>query len=136
MRPRRTCPSCGAARVVPISYGEPTALAMRAAELGLVLTWGCVMHGDLPRWACLGVRAPVGPARRRSRQVRPLSPLPSIHEGHERDRLELVPHCAHRSHRVSRGVRETAPSRPARKEHRRRPGAAARRVLADSLEVV
>lgn len=50
---KRTCPICGAERVVPIVYGEPTPAARRAAELGFLLTWGCVMHGDLPRWACL-----------------------------------------------------------------------------------
>jgi hypothetical protein len=53
VRHRRTCPSCGAAHVVPISYGEPTALAMRAAELGLLITCGCLIYDELPRWACL-----------------------------------------------------------------------------------
>jgi hypothetical protein len=38
---------------VPISYGEPTALAMRAAALELLMTWGCLVHDELPRWACL-----------------------------------------------------------------------------------
>jgi hypothetical protein len=38
---------------VPISYGEPTALAIRAAELGLLMTWGYLVYDDLPRWACL-----------------------------------------------------------------------------------
>jgi hypothetical protein len=33
-RPVRTCPICGAARSVPIVYGEPTAATMRAASLG------------------------------------------------------------------------------------------------------
>ena len=49
----RICPSCGSGHVVPIVYGEPKPVAARAAELGLVMTWGCVMHSDLPRWACL-----------------------------------------------------------------------------------
>ena len=52
MKPH-TCPSCGAARVVPIVYGEPKPATVRAAALELLLTWGCVMHSDLPRWACL-----------------------------------------------------------------------------------
>jgi len=26
---------------------------MRAAELGLLMTWGCLRYDDLPRWACL-----------------------------------------------------------------------------------
>jgi len=39
--------------VVPIVYGEPKPAAMHAAELGLLLTWGCLVYDDLPRWACL-----------------------------------------------------------------------------------
>lgn len=49
----RTCLNCGAQRVVPIVYGEPKPATMRAAELGLLITWGCVLHDDLPQWACL-----------------------------------------------------------------------------------
>jgi len=39
--------------VVPISYGEPKPTTMLAAELGLLMTWGCLVYDDLPRWACL-----------------------------------------------------------------------------------
>jgi hypothetical protein len=39
--------------VVPILYGEPKPLAVRAADLGLLLTWGCLVYDELPRWACL-----------------------------------------------------------------------------------
>jgi len=53
MAVKRTCPNCGAARVVPIVYGEPKPATMRAAELGLLLTWGCLVYDELPRWACL-----------------------------------------------------------------------------------
>jgi len=50
---RRKCPNCGAARVVPIVYGEPKPTTTRAAELGLLMTWGCLVYDELPRWACL-----------------------------------------------------------------------------------
>jgi hypothetical protein len=40
--------------VVPIVYAEPKPAALRAAELGLLLTWSCLVYDDLPRWACLG----------------------------------------------------------------------------------
>jgi len=53
MRTLRTCPSCGAARVVPIVYDEPKAATVRAAELGFLRTWGCLVYDDLPRWAWL-----------------------------------------------------------------------------------
>lgn len=53
MRARRSCPSCGAASVVPIVYGEPTPAATRAADLGLLMTRGCLVYDDLPRCACL-----------------------------------------------------------------------------------
>lgn len=53
MASRRTCPTCGASRVVPIAYGEPKPMTVRAAELELLVTWGCVVYDDLPRWACL-----------------------------------------------------------------------------------
>jgi len=39
--------------VVPIVYGEPKPAAMRAAALGLLMTWGCLVYDELPRWACL-----------------------------------------------------------------------------------
>jgi len=53
MRAGRSCPSCGAASVVPIVYGEPKSATVRAAELGLLITWGCLVYDELPRWACL-----------------------------------------------------------------------------------
>lgn len=49
---RRACPSCGAHRVVPVVYGEPVSATIRAAELGLLVTWGCVTDGSFPRWSC------------------------------------------------------------------------------------
>ena len=52
MAARRTCPSCGAARAVPIVYGYPVPVTMVGAELGLLLTWGCLVGDDLPRWSC------------------------------------------------------------------------------------
>jgi hypothetical protein len=82
----RSCPSCGADRVVPISYGEPTPMALRAAELGLLLTWGCLVYDDLPRWACVACEhrwgrlddgearlwdAAIGWAMRRARTTQP-----------------------------------------------------------------
>ena len=51
--PRRQCPLCGGRRVVPIVYGEPVPATMRAAELGLLLTWGCLVDGAFPRWSCV-----------------------------------------------------------------------------------
>jgi hypothetical protein len=38
---------------VPIVYGEPKPAAMRAAELGFLLTWGCLVYDELARSACL-----------------------------------------------------------------------------------
>jgi len=38
---------------MPIVYGEPKPATTRAAELGLLLTWGCLVYDELPRWACL-----------------------------------------------------------------------------------
>lgn len=49
----RSCPSCGAARVAPIVCSEPKPVVARAATLELLLTWGRVVHSDLPRWAYL-----------------------------------------------------------------------------------
>jgi hypothetical protein len=62
---RRPCPSCGASRVVPIVYGEPTPTAVRAGrtraphDLGMRDTQGPPAMG-LPR-----LQPPMGAARRR-----------------------------------------------------------------------
>ncbi len=49
MAARRTGPRCGGARVVPIVYGMPVSATMRAAELGLLKTSGCLVYPALPR---------------------------------------------------------------------------------------
>lgn len=49
----RACPQCGARRIVPIVYGEPVPATVRAAELGLLLTWGCIVAPEFPRWSCV-----------------------------------------------------------------------------------
>lgn len=45
---RRAWPSCGAHRAMPIVYGMPVPATMRAAELGMLVTWGCLVLPDLP----------------------------------------------------------------------------------------
>jgi hypothetical protein len=48
------CPRCGS-RAVPILRGYPSPAAFEAAERGEVVLGGCVITGDDPHFACVGV---------------------------------------------------------------------------------
>ncbi len=48
------CPSCGAARTMPLVIGEPTMAAVRMAQRGELVLGGCVFAGDeTPTWRCM-----------------------------------------------------------------------------------
>lgn len=49
---RLACRSSGAHRDVPILYGMPVDVMLRAAEFGLIVTWDCIEDGSFPRWSC------------------------------------------------------------------------------------
>jgi len=54
LRKGATCPSCKAAKLVPIVFGLPSSELAAIEELHEIVLGGCVVTGDDPTLECLG----------------------------------------------------------------------------------